>query len=322
MESETFSIYGITNFDVQYWNGTSWMTVSNGSITNNNKVWTKVVFAAITTTKIRVVVNNAQSNYSRIVELEAWSVGGGNPTPTPTPNVTPTPTVSPTPSVTPTPSVSPTPSVTPTPGIRTNVAAASNGGFASASSQLSSPGIAIDGVRNWATSGAWKDSTPDSYPDWLQVDFNSSKSINEIVVYAVRDDFTNTTDPDDNTTFSVYGITNFNIQYWNGSNWITVPNGSVANNNKAVTRITFAPITTTKIRVVVNAAQASYSRIVELEAWSGTGSISADLISQENITAQDESGTIIEALEKLFSYSYTNLKNRIWSHKSEDVMKH
>jgi hypothetical protein len=160
-------------------------------------VWTKVVFGAITTTKIRVVVNSAQSNYSRIVELEAWSGGGGNPTPTPT--------------VSPTPNVTPTPSVTPTPGIRTNVAATSNGGFASASSQLSLPGIAIDGVRNWATSGAWKDSTPDSYPDWLQVDFNSSKSINEIVVYAVRDDYTNTTDPDDNTTFSVYGITNFNV---------------------------------------------------------------------------------------------------------------
>ena len=311
-ESETFSTYGITNFDVQYWNGTSWTAVSNGSIANNNKVWTKVVFGAITTTKIRVVVNSAQSNYSRIVELEAWSGGGGNPTPTPT--------VSPTPNVTPTPSVSPTPSVTPTPGIRTNVAATSNGGFSSASSQLSSPGIAIDGVRNWATSGAWKDSTPNSYPDWLQVDFNSSKAINEIVVYAVRDDYTNSTDPDDNTTFSIYGVTNFNVQYWNGSSWIIVPNGSIANNNKVVTRITFAPITTTRIRVVVNAAQSSYSRIVELEAWSGIGSISADLIAQENTNAQDGSRTFSEALGKLLSDSYIALKNRIWSRTSEEVM--
>jgi hypothetical protein len=87
-----------------------------------------------------------------------------------------------------------------------------------------------------------------------------------------------------------------------------------------VTRITFAPITTTGIRVVVNAAQANYSRIVELEAWSGVGSISTDLIPHENTNDQDGSRTLIEALEKLFSYSYSALINRIWSRTTEDTM--
>ncbi|HEX8289175.1 MAG TPA: PKD domain-containing protein [Pyrinomonadaceae bacterium] len=259
---ETFTTYGITNFDVQYWNGSGWATVPNGSIANNNKVLTKLTFAPVTTAKVRVVVYNAQSSYSRIVELEAWS--GDN-------------------------STSPTP--TPTPGVRTNVASAANGAVATASSQLTggAPSIAIDGVRNWATTGAWKDSTPDIYPDWLQVDFNSSKTINEIFVYAVKDDFSNPADPDSNTTFSIYGITNFEVQYWNGWDWTTVPNGSVTNNNRALTKLTFAPITTTKIRVVVNAAQSSYSRIVELEAWNGIGSISADSILDENADVQSVS---------------------------------
>jgi hypothetical protein len=252
------SIYTLISFDVQYWTGSNWQTVPSGSITNNNKVVVKISFAAITTTKIRVVVNNAGANYSRVVELEAWS-SGSNPTPNPTPTSTPTPNSTPTPTV----------SATPTPSERTNVALASNGGVASASSELSAASIAIDGVRNWATTGAWKDTTPDSYSDWLQVNFNGSKTINEIDVFAVRDDYTNATDPTEETTFTLYGITDYNVQYWNGANWTTVPGGNITANNKVWKKITFASITTTAIRVVVNNAQANYSRIVELEAWSG-----------------------------------------------------
>jgi hypothetical protein len=127
--------------------------------------------------------------------------------------------------------------------------------------------VAIDGVRNWATSGAWKDATPDSFPDILQVDFSGSKTINEIDVYAVKDEYTNAADPSEFETFSVYGITSFEVQYWTGSSWATVPGGTVSNTNRVITRLMFSPVTTTRIRVVVNNAQASYSRIVELQAW-------------------------------------------------------
>ncbi|HEX8265600.1 MAG TPA: Ig-like domain repeat protein, partial [Pyrinomonadaceae bacterium] len=105
-------------------------------------------------------------------------------------------------------------------GQRTNVALASNGGVASASSVFNDDGAASkanDGVRVWATSGAWKDATANFYPDWLQVDFNGSKTINEIDVYAVRDDFWNTAEPMLGETFTTYGITDFDVQYWNGS---------------------------------------------------------------------------------------------------------
>jgi hypothetical protein len=160
---------------------------------------------------------------------------------------------------------------------------ASNGGFASASSVSAggySPSLAINGGRTWGNGGGWRDGTLNSFPDWLQVDFNSSKTINEIDVYAVQDNFSNTTDPSATETFSLYGITSFDVQYWNGSTWVTVPGGSITNNNKVVTKITFAAITTSRIRVLVNAAQAGYSRIVEVEAWSGgTGNATVESAS-------------------------------------------
>jgi hypothetical protein len=97
--------------------------------------------------------------------------------------------------------------------------------------------------------------------------FNGSKTIDEIDVYSVKDDFNNPADPTEFETFSVYGVTNFEVQYWTGASWQTVPNGSVINNNKVWRKFSFPAVTTTKIRVTVNNAQASYSRIVELEAW-------------------------------------------------------
>jgi hypothetical protein len=69
----TFSSYGITDFEVEYWTGTVWTAVPGGTITGNNLVWRRITFTAITTDRIRVVVNGALAGYSRIVEIEAWT---------------------------------------------------------------------------------------------------------------------------------------------------------------------------------------------------------------------------------------------------------
>jgi RHS repeat-associated protein len=71
-ESMIFTAYGLTGFEVQYWNGSSWATVPGGSVSGNNKVWRKFTFTAITTNKIRVLTNASVDGYSRITELEAW----------------------------------------------------------------------------------------------------------------------------------------------------------------------------------------------------------------------------------------------------------
>ncbi len=215
--------------------------------------------------------------------------------PTPTPTITPTPTPTPTPIITPipTPTITPTPTMTPTPaptpGTRTNVALSFNGGIASASSYYSgnyAPDAAINGDRrglNWSAGGYWNDATANSYPDWLQVDFNGSKTIDEIDVFTFQDNYSNPVEPTESTTFSIYGVTSFDVQYWSGSNWLTVPNGNIINNNKVWTKIVFPAVTTTKIRVVVNSALAGYSRIVEVEAWSG-GSVTSTPTPTPNAT--------------------------------------
>lgn len=79
--SDTFSLYGITSFAVQYStnNGGSWTTVPGGNITGNNLIWRKITFTSIPdVTNVRVLVTGSLSNYSRIVEIEAWGGAGGD----------------------------------------------------------------------------------------------------------------------------------------------------------------------------------------------------------------------------------------------------
>ena len=68
-------------------------------------------------------------------------------------------------------------------------------------------------------------------------------------------------------TFSVYGITDFTVQAWDGSTWITL--GSVTGNNLVKRTVSFAPYTTPRIRVNVTRSLLSVPTIVEIEAWGG-----------------------------------------------------
>ena len=120
---------------------------------------------------------------------------------------------------------------------------------------------------NWNNGGGWNDATSGVFPDWLQVDFNGSKTIDEVDVFTLQDNPATPAEPTETMTFSLYGLTSYDVQYWNGSAWATVPGGTVTGNNKVWRKFTFAPINTTKIRVVTNAAADGYSRITEVEAW-------------------------------------------------------
>ena len=156
----------------------------------------------------------------------------------------------------------------------TNYALPANGGSVTASSTLSPyvAGNVIDGSRRAVNNTLWLDSTYNSFGDWVEVNFSGSKTISEIDVITQQDDPNNPVEPTLTQTFSLYGITAFDVQYWNGSAWTTVLGGSVTGNNKVWRQITFTPVTTTKIRVVVNGgADNAYSRIVELEAWGPVG---------------------------------------------------
>lgn len=230
-ESLTFSANGITDFDVQYWNGSTWITVPNGNVTENLKVWRKITFPAISAKKIRVLISGALTNYSRIVEIEAYN------------NAVPP----------------------------RNVALSANGGVSTASSVLSNvanlPAKINDGDVIGAGTNFWTDWTENTFPDWAQIDFAAQQTISEIDVFTAQSSVWATVTPSETLTFSANGITDFDVQYWNGTSWITVPNGSVRGNNLVWRKITFPAVTTSRIRVNVLAAKDGWSRIVELQAW-------------------------------------------------------
>jgi hypothetical protein len=125
---------------------------------------------------------------------------------------------------------------------------------------------AIDGDRKGLV--YWNDATPRSFPDWLEVDFNGMKTISEVDVFTVQDNFQSPIDPTLATTFSLYGLRNFEVQYWTGTAWAAVPGGTVTNNSFVWRQFVFAPVATTKVRVLVTAvADGVWSRITEVEAY-------------------------------------------------------
>lgn len=156
----------------------------------------------------------------------------------------------------------------------TNHAASANGATVVASSTYVNPGYpassAIDGEHiglNWGNNGGWNDGTRDAYPDSLEINFSGTKTINRIAVYTVQNNFSSPVEPTLTTPADIYGIRDFNVEYWNGTAWVAVTGGNVTGNDKAMRVFTFADIATTKIRVVVNNARSNWSRITEVEAF-------------------------------------------------------
>jgi hypothetical protein len=178
-----------------------------------------------------------------------------------------------------------------------NVALQSNGGVATASSSYSGyPAAAVNnGDRlgvNLGAGGVWADNTAATFPDWVQVTFNGPKSVSEIDVFTLQDKFTSPVVPTAGQIFNLYGIKNFDVQYWNGTGWTTVPGGSITNNNLVWKKITLAsPVTTNQIRVLVNGSSYPYSFITEVEAWSDTPVSPPNVIT----VTQGANGTITPA---------------------------
>lgn len=135
---------------------------------------------------------------------------------------------------------------------------------------------AVDGIKSgkgWTNNGGWSDDTPGNMDDWYQLDFNGKKTISAIDLYFLQDNFSsaNVANPTLDTTFTRYGMAGYDVQYWDGTGWITVPGGSVVNNNKVWTQYGFDPITTNRVRVrfykEIAAGSSAQARLVEIEVW-------------------------------------------------------
>ena len=336
--SMTFTLWGLRSFAVQYWTGSAWLTVPNGTITNNSLVWRQVQFPSVTTTRIRVFISAALNGYSRVVELEAWGISAiVDPPPNSAPSVsitTPaagatfaepasitigasatdpdgtvtsvaffangapigTSIVNPfsvqwsnvtagdysltavaTDNMGATTTSAPVTITVTAPVARINVALASNGSVATASSTLAAnypPAGAINGDRRgvgWGAGGGWNDGTLNSYPDWIEIAFNGTKTIDEVSVFSMQDAYTAPVDPTPTMTFTLWGLRAFEVQYWTGASWVTIPGATIVNNTLVWRRFTFAPVTTQRIRVHITGGLNGSSRVIEVEAWGTPG---------------------------------------------------
>lgn len=163
--------------------------------------------------------------------------------------------------------------ITVTSPARANVARASNGGVATASSTLGPnypAASVINGDRrglNWGAGGGWNDGTQNAGPDWIEVAFNGSKTIDEVSVFSLQDTYTAPLEPTPTMTFFSFGLRAFQIQYWDGAAWVNIAGAAVTNNNLVWRKFNFTPVTTTKIRVFITGALNGYARSVEVEAW-------------------------------------------------------
>jgi RHS repeat-associated protein len=184
----------------------------------------------------------------------------------------------------------------------TNVAASANG--ASVTAQNYTPDSAYPGLHfqpSYAADGDrhieppqgdryWRDEH--GLPTWVETDFAGAKAVDEVDVMTVGDYPAFYSDPSPSQTFTQYGVTAFDVQYWTGSAWQTVQGGSVTNNNLVWKKISFPAVTTTKIRVVVNAAADGVARIAEVEAYATEVRwVMADHLGTPRITV-DQTGSL------------------------------
>lgn len=111
-----------------------------------------------------------------------------------------------------------------------------------------------DGDRNTALgeSYSWANNRNSSLPQYVTLDLPASSSIQRIDLYTTKG----------------YVLANYDLQYWNGSNWVNLV--QVTGNQETTRSHTFAAVNTSKVRVVANRGpshQSTYVRINELEIY-------------------------------------------------------
>jgi hypothetical protein len=153
---------------------------------------------------------------------------------------------------------------------RSNVALSATPSASSSHSSGSYPvGAVINGDRtgvSWGTTnGGWNDGTRAAYPDTFELTFSAPQHIDEIDVFTLPNNWQSGAPVTQDTEATAEGILDFTVEYWDGSDWVLI--NAVTGNNKAWRQFLFAPVTTTRIRVVITNSRNNWSRLVELEAW-------------------------------------------------------
>jgi hypothetical protein len=115
--------------------------------------------------------------------------------------------------------------------------------------------------------GSWADGTPNVWGDWLEIAFDSPKSISRVTVTFLHNNFNAPpTEPNTSETCTTYGVKGYEIQVFNRQGmWQTV--ASEASNDKCLKEHVFSPVRGSKVRILVNEGYYQYSILPELEAY-------------------------------------------------------
>jgi len=147
-----------------------------------------------------------------------------------------------------------------------NAALKTNGATVTAASTLD-PGFypadsVVDGVVSsalWGAGGGWSDGTPGDFTDdRLEILFNGTRTIDKLTVHTL-----------DSSAFPAasFGIKDFNLEYWDGSAWAALGD-AVVNNTSALKTVSFAAVTTDKVRLNVTASNDGlHSRVTEVQVF-------------------------------------------------------
>ena len=130
---------------------------------------------------------------------------------------------------------------------------------------------AINGDRkgvNWGAGGGWNDGTADVFPDWLEVDFSGTYDDRRDRRGDVAGQLRGAERADAGDDVQELRDAGFRRAVLDGvTQWQTVPGGQITGNSNVWRTVTFAAVSTSRIRILVTNALASYSRIVEVEAY-------------------------------------------------------
>jgi len=159
---------------------------------------------------------------------------------------------------------------------RENVAAATAGGSIVATTQWDSvvfPDSAlINGDRRqtpvdqtlWTNGDA-------TNPQYLEVKFVSSRTVEWVYLFGQYTDNPNYAEPSTISIESTSPLTGFSIQYWTGTTWASVNELSRVDGTKVWRRVSFTPVTTDRVRVVLPTITTNRQMVAsELEVWTVT----------------------------------------------------
>jgi hypothetical protein len=143
----------------------------------------------------------------------------------------------------------------------------------------------VDGSRvtaaGWGNLTGWNSASPTlsvATPEWVTIDWKEIRPINRIDVFSLADAITyGSVSPSD--TFTLYGLQDFLVQYWNGTGWATLE--TFVSNNKVWATSSFPITWMSKIRIYMTKSPDSYGRLVEVEAIGPA--VTSSPVSRSNI---------------------------------------